>query len=178
MVVPRGLGHRKDNRHLRIEPGLARFREIGSGIERQPVRGLVQPVGRQLSAAAIFIGDAIGDRFPAVIDPAVKRVRESATAVGDPSLTEDQARVEVELVDGRVLRGSVEQSLGNVHRPLSDEQLNDKFRGQSVLALPSPQVDAALDLCWRLADLRDVSELIAASVPAPAVVAAAGGVSR
>jgi 2-methylcitrate dehydratase PrpD len=114
----------------------------------------------------------------AVIDPAVKRVRESATAVGDPSLTEDQARVEVELADGRVLRGSVEQSLGNVHRPLSDEQLNDKFRGQSVLALPAPQVDAALDLCWRLADLRDVSELIATSVPASAVVVSAGGVSR
>ena len=114
----------------------------------------------------------------AVNDPAVKRVRESATAKGDPSLTEDQARVEVELADGRVLRGSVEQSLGNVHRPLSDEQLNDKFRGQSVLALPSAQVDAALGLCWRLADLRDVSELIAASVPASAVVASAGGVSR
>src|SRR5687767_8680216 len=49
----------------------------------------------------------------AVNDPAVKRVRESATAVGDEALTEDQARVEVELVDGRVLRASVEQSLGN-----------------------------------------------------------------
>jgi 2-methylcitrate dehydratase PrpD len=114
----------------------------------------------------------------AVNDPDVKRVRESATAVGDPELTEDQARVEVELADGRVLRGSVEQSLGNVHRPLSDEQLNDKFRDQSVLALPAAQVDAALDLCWRLADLRDVSELIAASVPASAAVTAAGSLSR
>ena len=111
----------------------------------------------------------------AVNDPAVKRVRESATAVGDPALTEDQARVEVELADGRVLRGAVEQSLGNVHRPLSDEQLNGKFRDQSVLALPSAQVETALDLCWRLADLRDVSELIAASVPASATV---GSLSR
>ena len=113
----------------------------------------------------------------AVNDPAVRRVRESATATGDPSLTEDQAQVEVELVDGRVLRGSVEQSLGNVHRPLSDEQLNEKFRAQAVLALSASQADAALDLCWRLADLRDASEVVTASVPA-AAVASVGSASR
>jgi 2-methylcitrate dehydratase PrpD len=32
-----------------------------------------------------------------VNDPNVKRVRERATAVGDPSITEDQAHIEVEL---------------------------------------------------------------------------------
>jgi 2-methylcitrate dehydratase PrpD len=111
----------------------------------------------------------------AVNDPGVKRVRESATASGDPSLTEDQARVEVELADGRVLRGAVDQSLGNVHRPLSDAQLDEKFRGQAVLALPAAQVDAALALCWRVAELDDVSALIDASVPAAASVGRVAG---
>jgi 2-methylcitrate dehydratase PrpD len=111
----------------------------------------------------------------AVNDPAVKRVREGTVAAGDASLTEDQARVEVELADGRVLRATVEQSLGNVHRPLTDAQLDEKFRGQAILALPLAQVDAALSLCWRVADLEDVSELIEASVPAAASVA---GVAR
>jgi 2-methylcitrate dehydratase PrpD len=113
----------------------------------------------------------------AVNDPAVKQVRERATAVGDPSLTEDQARVEVELADGRVLRGAVAQSLGNIHRPLSDEQLSEKFRAQSVLALPAMQVDRALDLCWRLADLPEASTLVDACVPA-AVVASLGSAGR
>ena len=110
----------------------------------------------------------------AVSDPAVKRVRERTTAVGDPLLTEDQARVEVELADGRVLRGAVEQSLGNIHRPLSDEQLADKFRAQAVLALPAAQVERALGLCWRLAELPDASPLVEACVP-EAAVASAGG---
>jgi 2-methylcitrate dehydratase PrpD len=110
----------------------------------------------------------------AVNDPAVRRVREAATATGDASLTEDQARVEVELADGRVVRASVEQSLGNVHRPLSDAQLEEKFRGQAVLALPSAQVDAALSLCWQIAGLDDVSELIDASIPAAASVGSVG----
>ncbi len=113
----------------------------------------------------------------AVNDPAVRQVRERVTAAGDASLTEDQARVEVELSDGRVLRHSVEQSLGNIHRPLSDEQLSAKFRAQAVLALPAAQVDTALDRCWRLADLDDAALVVEASVPAPAV-ASSGGVSR
>src|ERR1700683_4205316 len=77
----------------------------------------------------------------AVNDPAIKRVRENATAVGDPSLTEDQANIEVELVTGERISRFVEKSLGNIHRPMSNQQLDDKFRDQAVLALPTPQVD-------------------------------------
>ncbi len=104
----------------------------------------------------------------AVNDPDVRRVRESAYAHADPSLTDDQARVEVDLADGRTIAASVEQSLGNVHRPLSDEQLSDKFRAQAVLSLPPEQAALALGSCWRIAELEDLRELVEASVPASA----------
>lgn len=110
----------------------------------------------------------------AVNDPAIRRVRESATAVGDPAVTEDQARVEVVLADGRVLTQSIEESLGNLRRPLSDAQLDEKFRAQAVLALSSAQVEAALALCWRVADLQDASELVEASIPAASAMSASG----
>ena len=103
----------------------------------------------------------------AVNDPAIKRVRERATATGDASLTEDQARVEVELTAGRRLAWSIEQSLGNVHRPLSDEQLSEKFRMCASRALPSGAADEVLDRCWRIAELDDVGALVDATVPAP-----------
>jgi hypothetical protein len=103
-----------------------------------------------------------------VNDPAVKRVRESATAVGDPALTEDQARIEVDLVDGRTLSRFVEQSLGNLKRPLSDRQLDDKFREQAVLALPAAQVEALIDRCWIIDEIADVGELVRLAVPAEA----------
>jgi 2-methylcitrate dehydratase PrpD len=102
----------------------------------------------------------------AVSDPAVKRVREATTAVGDPSVTEDQAHVEVELLNGQKLTRFVAQSLGNLQRPMSDRQLDDKFRDQAVLALPAKQVDALLEQCWRIDDLADVAELATLSVPA------------
>jgi len=102
----------------------------------------------------------------AVNDPAVKRVRERATATGDASITEDQAYIEVELTNGTKLETFVEASLGNLKRPLSDRQLDAKFRDQAVLALPSAQVDGLLQLCWRIDELPDVSELVRAASPA------------
>lgn len=107
----------------------------------------------------------------AVNDSAVRRVRELVTAVAAPELTEDQARVEVELADGRVLIRFVEASLGNLARPLSDDQLAAKFREQAALVLPPSSVDRLTDLCWRIERLDDVSELIAvAASPAEAGV--------
>jgi 2-methylcitrate dehydratase PrpD len=101
----------------------------------------------------------------AVNDSAIKRVRERATATGDASITEDQAHIEVELADGTKLTKFVEKSLGNIHRPMTDAQLNDKFRDQAVLALPAAQVEKLIELCWRIDDLDDVSEAVKAAVP-------------
>jgi 2-methylcitrate dehydratase PrpD len=96
----------------------------------------------------------------AVNDPPIKRVRELATAVGDPSITEDQARIEVQLTTGQTLTRFVEQSLGNIHRPMTDKQLEAKFRDQAVAAIPAAQVQKAIALCWKIDDLDDVAELI------------------
>jgi len=101
----------------------------------------------------------------AVNEPSIKRVRERATATGDPSITEDQAYIEVELAGGQKLTKFVEASLGNLNRPLSDRQLDAKFRDQGVLALPVAQIDEVLDLCWRITELANVGELVLASRP-------------
>jgi 2-methylcitrate dehydratase PrpD len=107
----------------------------------------------------------------AVNDPEVKRVRERTTAVGDGSITEDQARIEVELVGGQTIDLFVKTSLGNLNQPMTDRQLNAKFRDQAVLALPAAQVDTLLDLCWRIDGLSDVNEVVAAAVPTAAAAA-------
>ncbi len=96
----------------------------------------------------------------AVNEPRIKRVRELAGAVGDPAITEDQAFIEVELANGEKISRFVEKSLGNIHRPLTDRQLEDKFRDQAVLALPPAQVDKLIEQSWRIDELADVNELI------------------
>jgi 2-methylcitrate dehydratase PrpD len=101
----------------------------------------------------------------AVNDPQIKRVRDLVSAQGDSSITEDQACIEVELTSGTKLTRFVEQSLGNIHRPMSDQQLETKFRDQAVAALPAAQVEKAIALCWKIDELDDVAELIQAAVP-------------
>jgi 2-methylcitrate dehydratase PrpD len=120
------------------------------------------------AAIGLVRGQAGLDEYTdaAVNDPDIARVREHVSASGDPSLTEDQARIEVELTDGRRVSWFVEQSLGNIHRPLSDRQLDDKFRRCAARALPPGAADVVLDRCWRIAELDDVSSLIDATVPA------------
>lgn len=101
----------------------------------------------------------------AVNDPAVSRVRELTTAMADSSVTEDQAHLEVELADGRVLAHFVEASPGNLRRPLSDAQLETKAREQASQFLPPAAVDRLIDLCWRIDQLDDAGAVIAAAVP-------------
>jgi 2-methylcitrate dehydratase PrpD len=108
----------------------------------------------------------------ALADPQLAHVRGVTTAIADPAITEDQVHVEVTLRDGRKLVKFVERSLGNVHQPLSDAQLTEKFVDQAVLALPRAQVDAVLERCWRIGELKDVGELARGTRPEQASKAA------
>jgi 2-methylcitrate dehydratase PrpD len=102
----------------------------------------------------------------AVGDPDVKAVRERATReADDPTVTEDGVHVELELTDGRVLEKRLTASLGNLQRPLTDDQLSAKFRDQATLAVTAEQAELALELSWRVDELADVAQLVDATVP-------------
>ncbi len=100
-----------------------------------------------------------------VNDPDIRDVRERTTATGDPDITEDQSRIEVELTNGDTFTRFVEKSLGNIHRPLSDAQLDTKFRDQAILAIPASQAEAVLQQCWKIDDLENVGALVALTIP-------------
>jgi 2-methylcitrate dehydratase PrpD len=111
----------------------------------------------------------------AIADPALKRVRDVTTAVGDATITEDQVHIEVVLRNGQTLTKFVEQSLGNVHKPLSNEQITEKFVDQAVLALPRAQVDAVVDQSWRIDTLPNAGDLARATVPRQAAAPSRAG---
>jgi 2-methylcitrate dehydratase PrpD len=102
----------------------------------------------------------------AIRDPVLQRLRSVTTAAADPAVGDDQVRIEVELASGKVLELFVEESLGNLRRPLTDAQLEDKFRDQARLALPAERVDDLIEQCWRIDELDDVGELVRSTAPA------------
>ena len=101
----------------------------------------------------------------AVADPVLARLRDRVRATGDDRVTEDQVDITVRMRDGTTHHLFVEQSLGNVHRPLSNAQLEDKFRDQAVLALPAAQVDALIADCWRIDTLADAGAIARGTLP-------------
>lgn len=99
-----------------------------------------------------------------VNDPAIKAIREATTAVADPSVSEDGVNVSVRLKDGRTVGMKLEQSLGNLARPLSDAQLEAKFRDQ-VTVVSAAQADKAIAACWSIEEAGDVAGLIGHCIP-------------
>ncbi len=97
----------------------------------------------------------------AVMDPQVRRVREATVPHADPAVTEDGVRVEVRLRDGRTLTKTLEHSLGNLERPLSDAQLGEKFLGQTKL----PGARQLLDRTWQIDSEARIGDLIELTVP-------------
>jgi len=102
----------------------------------------------------------------AVRDPVLARIRDLTTATADSSITEDQVHIEVDMANGETLTCFVEESLGNLGNPLNDAQLDEKFRDQAVLALPSATVESLIVQCRTLDTLPDVGALCRATVPA------------
>ena len=101
----------------------------------------------------------------AVNDPEVKRVREATRAQADAAISEDSVRVEIELSDGTVVSKYLEHSLGNLKRPMTNDQLEAKFVDQAVRVLPKAQVSDLVALSWDIESLGQASDVVNASVP-------------
>jgi 2-methylcitrate dehydratase PrpD len=95
----------------------------------------------------------------AIQDPVLARLRDRVHATADPRITEDQVDIKVTLADGRTLTLFLEESLGNVHRPLGNAALEEKFRGQAESVLPASQVEGLIEACWRIDELADAGEI-------------------
>ena len=85
---------------------------------------------------------AIRDRVHATVDRAVKSYLE--------------AYVSITLRDGRILEHHVPHALGTLQRPMSDGDLEAKFRALVAPVLPSDRVTGLIELSWNAGTLDDV----------------------
>ncbi len=118
-------------------------------------------------SAAIIHGAAGEAQFSeaCVRDPRVVAVRNRVSAKVDPAVGRTEARVTIHTRDGRALSRHVEHARGTLARPMSDADLEAKFRGLASEVLPDAQVEEIIKLCWQLPTLRDAGVLARAAVP-------------
>jgi 2-methylcitrate dehydratase PrpD len=84
-------------------------------------------------------------------------VHPEAEAAGFDKMT---TIIEIELDDGKVIKGQADFGKGSPANPMTDEELSEKFRQCAAWGgLNLDQTKAVLDLVWRIDELRDVNEL-------------------
>ena len=95
--------------------------------------------------------------------PDVVALRKKIQVAADQSLLWTQAHVSIQLKDGRKLERHVAHPLGSLERPMSDADLDAKFRQLTHGILTSRQSDELAQQCWRLTELPDAGAIVRAA---------------
>jgi 2-methylcitrate dehydratase PrpD len=120
-------------------------------------------------AAAIGLvrGRASLDEFTDAVlkDATLARIRDLTRPHRNETIKADEAVVRVTLNDGSELTRHVEHALGNLKRPMSDRDLEDKLRDLADRVVGSTSAGRIIERCWQLDQLADCRELIDATRP-------------
>ena len=117
------------------------------------------------SAAVALIDGAGGEAQYAdarVNDPAVVALRGRVHAVADKRIALDAVRAKLTLRDGTTRALDIEHCVGSVEQPMTDAQLDEKFRAQCDPVLGKQRSAAALSQLWRADALDDLAPCAAA----------------
>ncbi|TCH97837.1 MmgE/PrpD family protein [Roseococcus sp. SYP-B2431] len=99
--------------------------------------------------------------MPAVTDPALAAFRAKVAAKLDESLPRGAARVTLRLADGREFQRTVLHPRGSFERPMSDAELEGKFRDNAAIGGFHARADAGIAALSGLDGAPDVTRLMA-----------------
>jgi 2-methylcitrate dehydratase PrpD len=116
------------------------------------------------AALALTRGEAAESAF-VTPDPELVGLAARIRPVADPALEIPAARMRVTLRDGRVLDEAVPAARGTPGRPVSREEVEEKFRRLAAVVLPGPRIERLLEALRRLPALPEVGALAAATCP-------------
>jgi len=134
---------------------------------RSPITPLEAQISLQHWAAVALLRRSAGlaeVRQDCIDDPHVAALRARIAVIADPALRRDEATAEVCLAGRSSLQSHVASARGSANRPMTDHDLDTKFRAQANLILPSQATDELLRLCRDIATLRNVGKDIAAAL--------------
>ena len=84
-------------------------------------------------------------------------VHPEAEAAGFDKMT---TIIEIELDDGKVIKGQADFGKGSPANPMTDDELSQKFRQCAEWGMmPKDRIATVLDMLWHIEELADVNEL-------------------
>jgi 2-methylcitrate dehydratase PrpD len=125
-------------------------------------------------AVALADGAAFPDQYndDKANDPSIASLRDRIEVIADPSLPRGVVAATVVLKDGRQYKEIVEQPTGSPEHPMTDLQVEAKFRALTATVLSADCAESLLESCWRLdrvADLGAITNLTSARGMPPAL---------
>lgn len=119
------------------------------------------------AAAALLRGDGSPTAFTdeAVNHPDLVAMRRKVEVTTDTACHEASVTITVTLEDGRRLQKHIESAIGSLEKPLTNEQIDTKFRGQAALVIGERACEALLEQAWSLPEMASVGELAVISLP-------------
>jgi 2-methylcitrate dehydratase PrpD len=95
----------------------------------------------------------------------VVSLRDKVQAVVDTSVREESVYVTAHLTDGRSVKVHVEHAIGSLQKPMTDADLESKFRDLSDPILGGARVNDILKTCWSLGQAPNLQALLALLKP-------------
>ena len=98
-------------------------------------------------------------------DPAVVALRQKVVATADAAIREDEADVVIELGGGTSLHHHVDYAIGSTRRPMSDADIESKFRGLAAPVLPVAAIEQLIAACQTITQEDDAAVLARLAAP-------------
>ena len=110
-------------------------------------------------AVALADGAAFPDQYSdkKANDPLIASIRDRIDVIADPALARGVVAAKVVLKDGRQYKEVVEHPTGSPESPMTDAQVEAKFRALSSAVLPTECAEQLLTNCWKLDKIADLS---------------------
>ena len=129
--------------------------------------GRAAKVSVQHSVAVAFIYGAAGLSQYAdqcIGEPTVLELRRKVTVEEDATIPVETAFVTVQTIDGRRFECHVTQSRGTMARPMSDAELEAKFRSLAEYGAPTLDAQRLIAVIWAIEDEHDVGSTVKMTV--------------
>ena len=142
---------------IKVHPSVLKLMD-----RRSPESGLHAKLSiHHVVACALVFGAVKVKHFETEIlqDSRIVALRRDMQIVQDESFTRDQAYVSVTLKEGRTLAQEVRDAIGSLQRPLSDHDLETKFRDLAEDVLSTENIDRIVACLWGMESLEDAGSI-------------------
>jgi 2-methylcitrate dehydratase PrpD len=91
-----------------------------------------------------------------IASPSVSALRGKVRLESDGSISKRSARIQITLMDGTRIEESVDTNRGCPGNPITDKELEDKFREAAEQPATSTAAKEIINLCWQLESYPDI----------------------